>query len=247
MRCKSLFRNLFIWTIGLLASLSPLAFAEAISPQEQVQVYASRATSSLLLLRGEGFQKSHQARLESDIQALASALQSLPQPSAVLRATHSELVTQLHRGVSFGPSEDNVPWGYPQELSKALRDFLHAARQQPREGASELSAKIEYLAVQYLSRSYIGTFEIAREQPDTYLGQDERLLVPAVDQELAALDAKANPAIGKLKVRWEYLKAALSDMNSQSNALASVSGRPFAPITVDRHSRALTQQWMAMY
>lgn len=247
MRRNAPLRTLFIWTLGLLASLSPLAFAEAVSPQEQVQVYASRATSSLLLLRGEGFQKSHQARLETDIQALAAALQSLPQPSATLQSTHLELVTQLRRGVSFGPAEDNVPWGYPQDLSKALRDFLHAARQQPREGDSELSAKIEYLAVQYLSRAYIGTFEIAREQPDTYLGQDERLLVPAVDAELAALDDEANPAIAKLKVRWGYLKAALSDMNSQSNALASVSGRPFAPITVDRHSRALTKQWMAMY
>lgn len=244
---KSLFRKLVVWTLGLLASLSPLAFAEAVSPQEQVQVHASRATSSLLLLRGEGFQKVHQARLESDLQALAAALQSLPQASDALRASHLELVTQLRRGVSFGPNEDDVPWGYPQELSKALRDFLHVARQMPREGESELSAKVEYLAVQYLSRAYIGTFEIAREQPDTYLGQDERLLVPAVDAELATLDAEPSPALAKLKVRWGYLKAALSDMNSKSNTLASVSGRPFAPTTVDRHSRAMTQQWMALY
>lgn len=247
MRCKSLFRNLLIWSLGLLASLSPLAFAEAVSPQEQLQVYASRATSSLLLVRGEGFQKSHQARLESDIQALAAALQSLPQPSDALRGAHQELLLQIRRGVAFGPKEEDLPWGYPQELSKALRDFLHAARQLPREGGSELSAKVEYLAVQYLSRSYVGTFEIAREQPETYLGQDERLLVPAIDEELAALEAKANPNIGKLKVRWGYLKAALSDLNSQSNALTSVSGRPFAPTTVDRHSRAMTDQWMAMY
>ncbi len=247
MRCKSLIRHLLIWTLGLLASLSPVAFAEAVSPQEQVQVFASRATSSLLLLRGEGFQKIHQARLDSDLQTLAAALQRLPESSDELRASHLELVTQLRRGVSFGPNEDDVPWGYPQALAKALREFLHAARQLPREGQSELSAKIEYLAVQYLSRSYVGTFEIAREQPDTYLGQDERLLVPAVDQELAALDDRQDPRIGKLKTRWEYLKAALSDMNSKSNTLASVSGRPFAPTTVDRHSRALTTQWMAMY
>lgn len=247
MRFKPLFRMLLIWTLGLLAGLSPMVLAEAVTTQEQVQVHASRATSSLMLLRGEGFQKSHQARLDNDIQALAAAVQGLPQPSDELRSTHLALVTQLRLGVSFGPNEDDVPWGYPQDLSKALRDFLHAARQQPREGDSELSAKVEYLAVQYLSRSYLGTFEIAREQPETYLGQDERLLVPAVDQELAALDEKAHPDIGKLKVRWEYLKAALSDMNSKSNTLESVSGRPFAPITVDRHSRALTRQWMATY
>ena len=77
--------------------------------------------------------------------------------------------------------------------------------------------------------------------------KDERLLVPAVDAELATLDAEPSPALAKLKVRWGYLKAALSDMNSKSNTLASVSGRPFAPTTVDRHSRAMTQQWMALY
>ncbi|OEC33165.1 hypothetical protein A7D25_20380 [Pseudomonas sp. 21C1] len=233
--------------LGLLILLSPVAFAEAVSPQEQVQVFASRATSSLLLLRGEGFQKRHQARLEGDIEALASAVQDLPQASDTLRNSHQLLVTELRRGVSFGPSEDDMPWGYPQALSKALRDFLHEARQQPNTGGSELSAKIEYLAVQYLSRAYIGSFEIAREQPDTYLGQDERLLVPAIDAELAGLGDTDNPELTKLKVRWDYLKAALNDMNSKSNTLQSVSGRPFAPITVDRHTRSLTSQWMAMY
>lgn len=233
--------------LGLLILLSPVAFAEAVSPQEQVQVFASRATSSLLLLRGEGFQQRHQARLEGDIEALASAVQGLPKASDTLRNSHQLLVTELRRGVSFGPSEDDMPWGYPQALSKALRDFLHEARQQPNTGGSELSAKIEYLAVQYLSRAYIGSFEIAREQPDTYLGQDERLLVPAIDAELAGLGDTDNPELAKLKVRWDYLKAALNDMNSKSNTLQSVSGRPFAPITVDRHTRSLTSQWMAMY
>jgi hypothetical protein len=29
--------------------------------------------------------------------------------------------------------------------------------------------------------------------------------------------------------------------------LQSASGRPFAPMTVYRHTRSLTDQWMAMY
>ena len=241
-RLRPLLGHLF----AVLILLSPAAYAEAVSPQEQAQVFASRATSSLMLLRGEGFQRGHQERLEGDIQALDNALQRMPQPSDALRRSHQALVTELRKGVSFGPSEDNVPWGYPQALSKSLRYFLHEVRQQPNAGGSELPAKIEYLAVQYLSRSYIGTFEIAREQPDTYLGQDERLLVPAIDAELASLQGAASPELDKLKVRWEYLKAALNDMNSKSNTLQSVSGRPFAPITVDRHTRSLTSQWMAM-
>ena len=78
-------------------------------------------------------------------------------------------------------------------------------------------------------------------------GQDERLLLPAIDKELQALPAQSDPQVVKLQTRWSYLRTALADMNSQSNTLQSVSGRPFAPITVDRHARAMTAQWMAMF
>ncbi|MGX5217525.1 hypothetical protein ACVTMO_02555 [Pseudomonas segetis] len=244
MRSKLMITHAFIFLIALAASFPASTSAAALSPAELAQVYACRATSSLLLLRGEGFQKIHQQRLEADLQALNGALQAISQPSDNLLATRQELVTQLRNGVSYGPSEDNVPWRYPQELSKALRDFLHEARQMPQGSDDELPAEVEYLAVQYLSRSYMGTFEIAREQPDTYLGQDERLLLPKIDQQLNTAGLADDPALGKLTARWEYLKSALADMNSKSNTLQSVSGRPFAPITVDRHSRTLTQNWI---
>lgn len=248
MRCKALLRHAFFWSLGLFVGLSPMAFAEAVSPQEQIQIYASRATSSLMLLRGEGFQKTHQQRLEADLAALAGAMQSLPQGSAELTSAHQALVTQLRNGVSYGPGDENVPWRFPEDLSRALRDFLSTARALPgAEGQSELAAKVEYLSVQYLSRSYLGTFEIAREQPGTYLGQDERLLLPAIDSELQALKDQSDPQVSKLQTRWSYLRAALADMNSQSNTLQSVSGRPFAPITVDRHARSMTAQWMEMF
>jgi hypothetical protein len=240
MRPTPLSRSLLLAVIGLLAGLSPLTFAQAVTPQEQVQVQASRVTSSLMLLRGEGFQKKHQDALETDLQAFAAAVQSLPQSSDGLRSAHQELVVQIRRGVAFGPNEEDMPWRYPEDLSKALLGVLEQTRKLSGADDSELSAKLEYLSVQYLSRAYFGNFETAREQPDTYLGQDERKIVPSVDAQLAAL-------VGKLKTRWDYLKAALLDLNSQSSALQSASGRPFAPITVYRHTRSLTTQWMAMY
>jgi hypothetical protein len=243
MRNTPFFRQISLCLLAALACLAPLAFAGAISQQEQVQVQACRATSSLMLLRGEGFQKKHMNTLETDLQALAGAIQSLPQGSAALHSAHQELVLQIRRGMAFGREEADLPWRYTGELSKALLGVLHEARQLSPEGDSELAAKLEYLGVQYLSRAYMGSFEIAREQTDVYLGQDERKLVPAIDAELATLDAAD---LSKLKVRWGYLKAALNDLNSQSNALQSVSGRAFAPMTVYRHTRALSAQWMAM-
>lgn len=242
-----LIRLIFSMLIGLLASFSAIAQAAAMTAAEQVQVYASRATSSLLLLRGEGFQEAHKQRLEKDIADLEGSAQNAISASSEIPGLTTKLVTQLRLGVSFGPKEDDMPWEYPRELAQALRDLLTVARSAPNaDPAGELPAKVEYLGVQYLSRSYIGTFEIAREHTDNYLGQDERVLVPAIDKELAGLDGKSNPAVAKLQTRWKFLRAALMDMNSGSNALASTSGRAFAPTTVDRHTRSLTDQWMGL-
>lgn len=247
MNRNPLIRLCFSLFIGIAASLSAVAQAAAMTAAEQVQVYASRATSSLLLVRGEGFQEEHLTRLEKDIADLETSAQAAMSASSEIPGLTTKLVTQLRLGVSFGPNEDNMPWEYPQDLAKALRELLTVARGVPdADPLGELPAQVEYLAVQYLSRSYIGSFEIAREQPDNYVGQDERILVPQIDKELGSLDGKANPALAKLQTRWKFLRAALMDMNSGSNALASASGRAFAPTTVDRHTRSMTGQWMGL-
>ena len=230
----------------MLPAFNEAAEPKSVSPLQSIQIHANRATSSLLLYRGEGFQKAHLQRLEEDIRALDAALLKVANPTSALRESHLELQTRLREGAGFGYKEDDMPWGWPLQMSKALRDFLTAARaQQGADTQAELPAKVEYLAVQYLSRAYIGSFEIAREQPDTYLGQDERYLVPAIDAQLAGLDAKRDPTVAKLKTRWGFLKVALEDMNSGSNNFSTASGRPFAPIMVDRHARSLSDQWMA--
>lgn len=247
MNRNPLIRLFFSITLGILTTLSAVAQAAAMTAAEQVQVYASRATSSLLLIRGEGFQDEYLTRLEKDIADLETAAQAAMSASSEIPGLTTKLVTQLRLGVSFGPKEDDMPWSYPQDLAQSLRDLLSVARAVPdADPVGELPAQVEYLAVQYLSRSYIGSFEIAREQPDNYVGQDERVLVPQIDKELGALDAKSNPAVAKLKTRWKFLRAALMDMNSGSNALASTSGRAFAPTTVDRHTRSMTGQWMSL-
>jgi hypothetical protein len=232
---------------SLLLGVAMPVFAVELPPLEVVQVHASRATASLLLFRGEGFQDAHAERMRTDLKALDAGYQRIATPSEDLRKAHDAFVTQLEQGVSYGHKEEDVPWRYPQELAKALRDFLIAARAQAGTGgADELPAKVEYLNVQYLSRAYIGTFEIARENGETYIGQDERRLLPDIDGDLAPLDEKADPALAKLKTRWGFLRTALSDLNSQSSALVSASGRPYAPMMVDRQARSMSEQLLTL-
>lgn len=242
---RTLSKKIRVWIAGMILGLSPLGFAFAAAPLELLQINASRAVGSLAMYRGEGMQKLHSARVESDLAAFASAFQGTQEPSEELKAAYQELVKQVRLGMTYGPEEDDMPWGYVADLSQALRVLLmqaHAAAKSSPEAL--VPVQIEYLAMQYLYRSYLGSFETARDRTDIYVGQDERTMLPEIDAVLAKMDAKADPAIAKLKTRWTYLRSALNDMNSQSNTLESASGRAFAPITVSRHSRTLTDGWV---
>lgn len=241
----SLSKRIGMWILGTVLSLAPLGFAAAATPLELLQINASRAVGSFAMYRGEGMQRLHASRLDGDLAALASAYQGTQEPSPALQAAYQELLRQVRLGTSFGPEEDDVPWGYVGDLSQALRVLLIEADSTANSSPEALvPVQIEYLAMQYLYRSYLGSFETARGETDIYVGQDERELVPAIDAVLAQKDEKADPAVAKLKTRWVYLRSALSDMNSQSNTLESASGRAFAPITVARHSRTLTDSWL---
>lgn len=245
MRCTSMLHAVLGCLLVGLTSFSAAA-VQAQTPQEQMQVQACRAVGSLLLYRGEGFQASYAERVDSDLAALAAAVQSSPQVSDQLRASQQNLVTQIKRGVSFGPNEEDVPWGYQKELSKALRDFLiNAYDLGTAAPKDELPVKVEYLSVQYLFRSYVGSLELAREHADQYIGQDERLLVPEIDQDMNTLAEQDAAVKKKLDTRWGYLRVALADMNSGVTAMTSLSGRPFAPTIVDRHARAMSDQLMS--
>lgn len=241
----TLSKKIRLWIVGMILSLSPLGFASAASPLELLQMNASRAVGSLAMYRGEGMQNAHAARLETDLAAFASAYQGTQEPSDALQAAYNELLKQVRLGKTFGPEEDDVPWGYVADLSQALRVLLIEANAAAGSTPEALvPVQIEYLAMQYLYRSYLGSFETARDQTDIYVGQDERAMLPQIDAVLAKMEEKSDPAVAKLKTRWVYLRSALNDMNSQSNTLESTSGRPFAPITVSRHSRTLTDSWM---
>ena len=63
------------WLLLILGMLPGLTeAAEPTTPLQNMQIHAIRATSSLLLYRGEGFQKAHLLRLEDDLRALNAAL-----------------------------------------------------------------------------------------------------------------------------------------------------------------------------
>ncbi|UVE17988.1 hypothetical protein NVV93_00875 [Pseudomonas sp. LS44] len=248
MRNPAVLRHLLAWSVAFLASLSTLVLAaqQPINPIEQMQVNACRATSSLLLYRGEGYQGIHLERMNNDLATLDQSMQSATGVSDEMRATHQALVAELRRGAAFGHNDEDMAWSYPRDLSKGLRDFLLATNKQSSNSEIEqIPVQVEYLAVQYLYRSYLGSFEVAKENTDQYLGQDERKLVPVIDGELGQLQETSTPGLAKIKVRWNYLKVAFSDLNSGVTNMESISGRPFAPTMVDRHARSLSNQLMA--
>ncbi|MCJ8169476.1 hypothetical protein [Atopomonas sediminilitoris] len=228
-------------------ALSVLTFAahSADTPYDLFQAEACQAVNSLLLYRGEGTQAKHAERLQQDLQTLSTQLAGLPSSTSKLASKHAELERLLRQGLTFGPSEEDMPWAYPEDLAEALRQTLLATIEASGgEAVNGLSQRIEYLTVQYLYRAYFGLFEALRERPDLYLGQTDTVLIASIEEALT--DKAKNPQLqdGKAQARWKFLKVALSDMNSDDGAVmvGTRSGRPYAPLIVDRHSRALTER-----
>ena len=246
-----LVRGFMLCCFGLFALAAQANLPSEELQLQTLQVYTCRSINSLLLLRGEGFQETHAAQLEKDLATLDNAIKGFPKADEALKKAHAAFVTQIRNGVSYGPKEEDLPWRYNQDLSRALRDLLNQAERFVPASADasqiplwELPVRVEYLATQYLGRAYMSGLELAREQPQEYLGQDESVLVPLLSQRIGQLPD--SDATKKLRTRWEYLSKALLDMNSKSNALVSASGRPWAPIIVERHARELAGQLMQL-
>ncbi|MEP9318976.1 hypothetical protein ABKS89_17705 [Pseudomonas sp. LABIM340] len=242
-------RGFMLCCFGLFALAAQANLPSEELQLQTLQVYTCRSINSLLLLRGEGFQEGHAAQLEKDLATLDNAVKAYPKADDALRKAHAEFVTQIRNGVSYGPKEEDLPWRYNQDLSRSLRDLLNQIERFVPATADasqiplwELPVRVEYLATQYLGRAYISGLELAREQPQEYLGQDEGVLVPLLTQRIDQLPE--SDATKKLRTRWEYLSKALLDMNSKSNSGVSASGRPWAPIIVDRNARAVSGQLM---
>lgn len=249
LRTLDVLRGLLLCCLGFFALCAQANLPSDELQLQTMQVYTCRSINSLLLLRGEGFQENHAAQLEKDLATLDSTLKSYARSDTDLKKAHAEFVTQIRNGVSYGPKEEDLPWRYNQDLSRALRDLLNQIERFVPASANagqvplwELPVRVEFLATQYLGRAYMSGLEISREQPQEYLGQDESVLVPLLSQRIEQLPD--GDTTKKLQTRWDYLSKALLDMNSKSNALVSASGRPWAPIIVERNARAVSGQLM---
>ncbi|WEJ72045.1 hypothetical protein [Pseudomonas sp. PSE14] len=251
LRKLDVLRGILLCCFGLLALTAQANLPSDELQLQTLQVYTCRSINSLLLLRGEGFQEEHAAQLEKDLATLDQAVKTYPKSDEALKKAHAAFVTQIRNGVSYGPKEEDLPWRYNQELSRAVRDllsqierFVPASADASQIPLWQLPVRVEFLATQYLGRAYLSGLELAREQSQEYLGQDERVLVPLLSQRIEQLPD--SDATKKLRTRWEYLSKALQDMNSRSNTVVSASGRPWAPIIVERNARAVSGQLMQL-
>lgn len=251
LRKLDVLRGILLCCFGLLALTAQANLPSDELQLQTLQVYTCRSINSLLLLRGEGFQEEHAAQLEKDLATLDQAVKTYPKSDEALKKAHAAFVTQIRNGVSYGPKEEDLPWRYNQELSRAVRDLLSQIERFVPASADanqiplwQLPVRVEFLATQYLGRAYLSGLELAREQSQEYLGQDEGMLVPLLSQRIEQLPD--SDATKKLRTRWEYLSKALQDMNSRSNTVVSASGRPWAPIIVERNARAVSGQLMQL-
>ena len=123
MNRKYLLQYLFVCILTLLALPARANLPSDEQQLQAMQVDACRALGSLMLLRGEGFQENHANQLKADLAALDAAVKSYAKADDGLRKAHQALLAQIQAGTTYGPKEEDLPWTYLPDLSRALRDF----------------------------------------------------------------------------------------------------------------------------
>lgn len=238
--------------LGLALLIQFPALAD--TPLELLQLSACRTTNSFMLLRGEGLQPEHQQRFEQDRAALQSAFSQLDaQSREALQQPYRQLLDSLVEGQGFGPREDDLPWQYPGQLSRALVVLLEAAdRRDPQhqEPTLETALKLEFLATQYASQAYFGYFEITPTPDAGYSSKSGEQLLPELDaqmqQALPLLEQQVPGQERKVRASWHYLHTALSDFDSAGRARLGYSGKPLVPLMVSRYTRNLSERLLAL-
>lgn len=217
---------------------------------ELLQLHACRSVGSFLSLRGEGLQPEHLQALRRDTEQLRASFaaidpvrhESLLQPYVRLRAS-------LEEGLSYGPSEDDLPWRYPEQLSRALVDLLRAAdglSAGQHDGPLLSAIKLELLATQYAAQAHLGYFEATPGADGSYVSQGEQQLLAELDAAMAQLlplmAASAADQGRRASADWRYLRMALGDFDRAGRARLGRSGRPLAPLMVGRHARGMSER-----
>jgi hypothetical protein len=245
-------RTLCPWLLGVLLAL-PVQARE--NPElELLQINACRTVSSFLSLRGEGPQSELQARLEHDRALLQAGFDGLGTAwREPLGAPYAELLARLDEGLGYGPAEDDLPWRYPGELSRALVDLLKVAEQLDEGDADPLlmsALQLELLNTEYAALAYLGYFEATRDADRFNPSKSEQQLLRELDDGMAA----ALPLLGqtgadqgrRAQADWRYLRMALSDFDSNGRARLGRSGKPLAPLMVGRHARGMSERLLQL-
>ncbi|WP_394559920.1 hypothetical protein [Aquipseudomonas alcaligenes] len=236
--------------IGCALALSLSARAQESLALELLQLDACRSVGSFLRLRGEGLQAEHLERVRRDSAQLQADFESLPEAQrGQLREPYGRLLASLDEGLSFGPAEEDVPWRYPEQLSRALVDLLKGA--EALDGGVEdsplmVATKLELLSAQYAAQAYLGYFEATPGADVSYLSRSEQQLLGELDAAMATLlpqlAARADDQGRRAGADWRYLRMALGDFDRTGRARLGRSGRPLAPLMVGRHARGMSER-----
>ena len=235
----------------LLALLMHLPLHAA--PLERLQLAACRTTSSFMLLRGEGQQMGHLQRFEQERAGLQNAyLQLPPEQRQRLQPLYLQLLERLEQGLAFGPREDDLPWQYPEQLSRALVALLETASttsEQPAGAPLRSALTLEFFTSLYLGQAYLGYFDITPAPDARFPNQSGEQLLANLDQDmqhqLPAMQQQTPAEARKVQAEWRYLRAALADFDSAGRARLGHSGKPLVPLVVSRYSRNLSDRLLA--
>jgi hypothetical protein len=227
--------------LGGAGGTAQAALDASLQQVQNAQVLLLRASTDLFIHRGEGRHAEQAALTEASLDRLRENLKNLeawPLPPAArellarLQPRLTAFEIKVRETLLYAPSEPDLPWEFNFEYSKLQRELLEdlttlgqlllQAQVQPLSDGEfqllDLPAKVQYLAMRYTARAYVGDIETLADQQRHYFNQDIDVLAKRVQAELDALaghpgDAEQQRRLHQVQLRWKFIYGRLLDYN----------------------------------
>ena len=161
------------------------------------------------------------AELERRIGALSG---SAEYPGSDVHAAFKITLADLMQSAARG---QDLPWETPRDFSRITRDIVSNIEYKQ----ADTQLLLEFIALQYLAKSYLGIYELAPEQERSVISKNELQLIEVIEQRLAL-------SVGsKQKSTLAYVKKAIADSLYEQLRFSPKA----TPLVVYRGTRSLSK------
>lgn len=180
----------------------------------------STANDALIYAAGDGY---------GDVEALSTKLQRLRHVGDLSEADARQirlLAEHLEAVVKQVRSGGEFPWSAAGEIAVAIRGVVRSAEDH---SVADRQLVVEFILIQYLYRSFFGTFELAPELQESMVSKSEKVLLQELEGQFPLSDG------AKKTSAWRCMSRAIANLDADAAQVRST------PLVFFKCARNLTE------